>query len=98
MRTLRRSVPPAVPAIVFLSGGQGTIPATAHLNAITKLGPHPWQVSFSYLRALADPAFEIWQGKPENVEKAQKEFHGRARLVAAARRGVYTPEMEIPLA
>jgi len=94
VRTLRRTVPSVVPGIAFLSGGQGSVPATANLDAINKLGPHPWEVTFSYLRALADPAFDIWQGKPENFDAAQKEFHKRASLVAAARLAQYSPEME----
>ena len=93
-RTLLRHVPAAVPGIVFLSGGQGAVPSTERLNAIVQKGPFPWQVSFSYLRALADPAFEIWRGQPGNKEKAQKEFHQRASLVAAARLGKYSPAME----
>ena len=93
-RTLLRHVPAAVPGIVFLSGGQGAIPSTERLNAIAHKGPFPWQVSFSYLRALADQAFEVWHGQPENKQKAQKEFYRRARLVAAARMGSYSPEME----
>ena len=92
--TLRRHVPAAVAGVVFLSGGQGAKPSTERLNAIVRKGPFPWQVSFSYLRALADPACEVWQGLPENKEIGQKEFHRRARLVAAARKGEYTPEME----
>jgi fructose-bisphosphate aldolase class I len=95
LRTLKRHVPPAVPGIVFLSGGQGSIPATAHLNAMNaKSHDLPWELSFSYLRALADPAYEIWKGKKENFDDAQKVFHERAKLVAAARKGEYTPDME----
>lgn len=92
--TLMRHVPAAVPGIVFLSGGQGAVPATERLNAIVRNGPFPWQVSFSYLRALADPAFEIWRGLSSNKEKAQKEFYRRAGLVAAARKGEYSPALE----
>jgi len=93
-RTLRRHVPAAVAGVVFLSGGQGAIPSTERLNAIVRKGPYPWQVSFSYLRALADPACEVWQGLPENREIGQKEFLQRARLVAAARKGEHTSTME----
>jgi fructose-bisphosphate aldolase class I len=93
-RTLRQHVPAAVPGVVFLSGGQGAKSSTERLNAIVRKGPFPWQVSFSYLRALADPAFEIWKGLPENKEIAQKEFHRRAKLVSAARKGEYTSQME----
>ena len=87
-------MPAAVPGVVFLSGGQGAKPSTERLNAIVRKGPFPWQVSFSYLRALADPSFDIWKGLPEDKEKAQKEFHRRAKLVSAARKGEYTPQME----
>jgi len=93
-RTLLRHVPAVVPGVVFLSGGQGARPSTERLNAIARKGPYPWQVSFSYLRALADPAFEVWRGLAENKDKAQKEFHHRAQLVAAARKGEYTSRME----
>lgn len=93
-RTLLRHVPAAVPGIVFLSGGQGALLSTQRLNAIVHKGPFPWQVSFSYLRALADPAFEIWQGIPANKEQAQKEFYKRAALVAKARMGNYSTAME----
>ena len=93
-QTLRRHVPAAVPGVVFLFGGQGALPSTERLNAIVQRGPFPWQVSFSYLRALADPAFDIWRGLLENKEKAQKEFFRRAKLVATARQGKYSAEME----
>lgn len=93
-RTLRRHVPAAVPGVVFLSGGQGAKLSTERLNAIVHKGPFPWEVSFSYLRALADPAFEVWRGLAENKEKGQKEFHRRASLVAAARKGEYVASME----
>ena len=93
-RTLRRHIPAAVPGVVFLSGGQGAEISTARLNAIVNKGPFPWEVSFSFLRSLADPAYEIWQGKPENKEKGQQEFLRRARLISAARKGEYSDEME----
>ena len=94
VRTLRNTVPAVVPGIAFLSGGQGSVPATANLDAINRLGPHPWEVTFSYLRALADPAFGVWQGRPENLEAAQRVFLHRASMLAAARRASYRPEME----
>ena len=89
-----RHVPAAVPGIVFLSGGQTDEDATAHLNAMNVLGPHPWQLSFSYGRALQAPALKAWQGKPENVEAAQRAYYHRAKMNGAARTGVYAPEME----
>ncbi len=94
LRCFYRHVPAAVPGIVFLSGGQTDEDATAHLNAMNALGPHPWQLSFSYGRALQAPALEAWGGKPENVEAAQQAYYHRARLNSAARSGSYTPEME----
>src|SRR3989440_11673226 len=89
-----RHVPAAVPGIVFLSGGQTDEDATAHLNAMNARGPHPWQLSFSYGRALQAPALKAWQGKPENVEAAQQAFYHRAKMNGAARTGMYAPEME----
>jgi fructose-bisphosphate aldolase class I len=94
VRTFRRTVPAAVPGIVFLSGGQSDEDATAHLNAMNKLGPHPWQLSFSYGRALQAPALKAWLGDTANVGAAQKAYYHRAKLNGAARSGSYTPEME----
>jgi fructose-bisphosphate aldolase class I len=91
---LYRHVPAAVAGIVFLSGGQTDEDATAHLNAMNKRGPHPWQLSFSYGRALQAPALKAWAGKPENVEAAQRAYYHRAKLNSAARTGMYAPEME----
>ena len=89
-----RHVPAAVPGIVFLSGGQSDEDATAHLNAMNAMGPHPWQLSFSYGRALQAPALKAWGGKPENVEAGQRAYYHRAKMNAAARTGTYAPEME----
>jgi fructose-bisphosphate aldolase class I len=89
-----KHVPAAVPGIVFLSGGQSDEDATAHLNAINARGPHPWQVSFSYGRALQAPALKAWGGKDENVEAAQRAYYHRAKMNSAARTGMYAPEME----
>lgn len=95
VKSLRRRVPAAVPGIVFLSGGQSDVEATAHLNAMNALGGAlPWQLGFSYGRALQAPPLNAWAGKAENVERAQKAFHHRARLNGAARHGGYTPAME----
>ena len=91
---LYRHVPAAVPGIVFLSGGQSDEDATAHLNAMNARGPHPWQLSFSYGRALQAPALKAWGGKPENVEAAKRAYYHRAKLNGAARTGMYAPEME----
>jgi fructose-bisphosphate aldolase, class I len=92
---LLRSVPPAVPGIVFLSGGQSDLQATQHLNAMNTIYEGlPWELSFSYARALQGQPMEIWGGKAENVERAQKIFHHRARMNSAARDGRYSEEME----
>jgi fructose-bisphosphate aldolase class I len=92
IRGFKRHVPAAVPGVVFLSGGQSDEDATAHLNAMNKLGPHPWQLSFSYGRALQAPALKAWAGK--DVEAGQRAFYHRAKMNSAARSGLYAPEME----
>jgi fructose-bisphosphate aldolase, class I len=94
IKCLKNTVPAAVPGIVFLSGGQTDEDATAHLNAMNALGPHPWELSFSYGRALQAPALKAWQGDPANVEAAQKAFYRRAKFNSAARTGSYAPEWE----
>jgi fructose-bisphosphate aldolase class I len=94
LRCFRRHVPAAVPGIVFLSGGQSDEEATARLSAMNAVGPHPWQLSFSYGRALQAPALKAWGGKPENVEAGQRAYYHRAKMNSAARTGMYAPEME----
>ena len=94
IQCLKRTVPAAVPGIAFLSGGQSAVSATEHLNAMNKLGPHPWQVSFSYARALQDPALKAWKGEAGNVTTAQRIFYHRAKMNSAARSGSYTSQME----
>jgi fructose-bisphosphate aldolase, class I len=95
VRCLRRSVPAAVPGIVFLSGGQTPERATAHLNAMNAMpAPHPWVLSFSFARALQAPALDTWRGMPSQVQAAQEAFAHRLRLVRAAREGRYAAEME----
>jgi fructose-bisphosphate aldolase class I len=94
VRVLKRTVPAAVPGIAFLSGGQSAVSATEHLNAMNKLGPLPWQITFSYARALQDPALKAWKGEATNVAAAQKIFYHRAKMNSAARSGSYTKEME----
>lgn len=92
---LRRTVPAAVPSINFLSGGQSAEEATANLNALNLHYPEaPWELSFSYGRALQQPVLERWAGKDENRDGAQQAFLKRARLNGAARRGQYTQAME----
>jgi fructose-bisphosphate aldolase class I len=95
LRTLRRHVPPAVPGIVFLSGGQDHVQATEHLDAINRQGgPKPWALSFSYGRALQDEAMELWGGKRENLAAAQRAFQHRAQCDCAAALGRYGSAME----
>ena len=94
IRCLKRTVPGAVPGIAFLSGGQSAVSATEHLNKMNQIGPLPWQVSFSYARALQDPALKAWKGEPGNVAAAQKIFYHRAKMNSAARSGSYTKKME----
>jgi fructose-bisphosphate aldolase class I len=95
LRCLRRAVPAAVPGIVFLSGGQSDTLATAHLNAMNAAaGSPPWELSFSYGRALQAPALKAWGGDPSRVPLGQRALLHRARCNAAARAGRYTPELE----
>jgi fructose-bisphosphate aldolase class I len=95
LRCLRRHVPAAVPGIVFLSGGQSGVLATSHLNAINQLDlPKPWKISFSYGRALQDPAIEAWRGKQQNLKAAQQAFYHRAKCNGAAAIGTYTSALE----
>jgi len=95
LRCLRRHVPAAVPGIVFLSGGQSDRIATAHLNAMNQLpGPRPWLLSFSYGRALQDPALQAWHGREENFKSGQEALSHRARCNGAASLGRYTDDME----
>jgi fructose-bisphosphate aldolase class I len=95
LRCFRRHVPVAVPGIVFLSGGQEERVATVHLNAINRLPGHkPWTITFSYGRALQDPALEAWHGLDENLKAGQQALYHRAQCNGAASIGTYTDEME----
>jgi fructose-bisphosphate aldolase class I len=94
VRCLRDNVPAAVPGIVFLSGGQSDESATAHLDAMNRLGPQPWELSFSYGRALQAPALKTWKGDAANIAAAQTALHHRAALNGAARFGRYSEGME----
>ncbi len=95
IRCFQNHVPAAVPGIVFLSGGQSDVEATVNMNEMNKSFPDvPWQVSFSYGRALQAPPLQAWGGKAENVEAAQKAFQHRAYCNGKARYGEYTAEME----
>ncbi|HHQ14445.1 MAG TPA: fructose-bisphosphate aldolase class I [Chromatiales bacterium] len=94
LRCLKAHVPAEVPGIAFLSGGQSAEEATAHLDAMNRIDDVPWQLTFSYGRALQAPALEAWGGKPENFEAGQRAFGKRARLNGLAHAGQYTPELE----
>ena len=95
IQCLRRTVPAALPGIVFLSGGQSDELATAHLNAMNATGAAlPWPLSFSYGRALQAPALKAWKGQAANVAAAQKALYHRAKCNSAACFGRYKPEME----
>ncbi|HAZ02926.1 MAG: fructose-bisphosphate aldolase [Bacteroidetes bacterium GWF2_42_66] len=96
LKCLLRSVPAAVPGITFLSGGQSAELASDRLNAMNIIfrSKSPWELSFSYGRALQQPALEIWMGKEANVNQAQKALYHRAKCNYAARRGEYNAEME----
>src|SRR5881397_2142446 len=94
VRCMKHVVPAAVPGLVFLSGGQTDQQATEHLNAMNQLPDLPWQLSFSYGRALQAPVLKAWKGDEANVAKAQKAFHHRALCNSRARFGKYTEEVE----
>ena len=93
---LMRAVPPAVPGIVFLSGGQSDEEATENLDAINRAAEYintPWELSFSYGRALQAAPLKAWGGDAANNEAAQQEYYRRAKLTSAARQGKYTADM-----
>jgi fructose-bisphosphate aldolase class I len=91
---LRKSVPKEVPEVVFLSGGQSEILATEHLNEMNKMDGVPWQLSFSYGRALQQSALQTWGGKAENSSAAQKALYHRAMMNSLARFGKYSKDSE----
>ena len=93
-RCLQRTVPTAVPGVVFLSGGQSDIRATEHLDALNRMGEAPWELSFSFGRALQAPALQRWAGQSANAAAAQAALLHRARCNSAARFGQYSGEME----
>lgn len=98
LRCFRRVLPPALPGVVFLSGGQTPQEATEHLNAMNALGSQPWELSFSYGRALQEPTLKAWKGQPANVPLGQKIFYHRAKCNSAARSGSYSREAEADIA
>ena len=87
-------MPAAVPGIVFLSGGQGDEEATANLDAMNKLGPHPWALSFSYGRALQAAALKAWKGEDANATAGQAAFSHRAKMNHLATLGEYSQTAE----
>jgi len=98
LRCLRRHVPAAVPGIVFLSGGQNARLATAHLNAINQLPEtRPWKITFSFGRALQDPALEAWRGRDEGLAAGQRALCHRAHVNGSASLGKYSDEMEMAM-
>src|SRR5213594_2263392 len=94
LRCMKHVVPAAVPGLVFLSGGQTDLQATEHLNAMNQLPGLPWQLSFSFGRALQAPVLKAWKGDPAKVAEAQEAFHHRALCNSRARFGKYTAEMD----
>jgi len=94
VRVLKRTVPAAQPGIVFLSGGQSDEAATAHLNAMAATKGLPWPLTFSYSRALQNPALKAWRGQAGNVTAAQKAFHHRAHMNGLASQGKWRADLE----
>ena len=95
VKCLTESVPAEVPGIVFLSGGQSEVEATEHLNAMNKMGDHPWALSFSYGRALQQSALKTWNGQKDNLESTYAVFHHRAEMNSLACSGEYSSSLEI---
>jgi len=94
VRVLKRTVPAASPGVVFLSGGQSDESATAHLNAMASMKGLPWPLTFSYSRALQNPALKTWKGQASNIAAAQKAFHHRAQMNGLAAQGKWRAELE----
>jgi len=94
VRVLKRTVPAAAPGVVFLSGGQSDEAATAHLNAMASMKGLPWPLTFSYSRALQNPALKTWKGQAGNLAAAQKAFHHRAHMNGLAAQGKWRAELE----
>ncbi len=94
VRVLKRTVPAAQPGVVFLSGGQSDVSATAHLNAMASMKGLPWPLTFSYSRALQNPALNAWKGQRANAGAAQRAFHHRAQMNGLAAQGKWKAELE----
>ncbi len=98
IRCLTVHVPAAVPGVVFLSGGMSDEEATNRLNEMNRAGGLPWELSFSYGRALQAPSLKAWKGEPTNVPAAQAALAHRARMNGLARSGAYAADLETPAA
>ena len=94
LNCLQKNVPENLPGITFLSGGQSDIDATAHLDAMNKLGGNPWKLSFSYGRALQQAALKAWGGISENKDQAQAAFNHRAEMNMLAAKGEWSQDLE----
>jgi fructose-bisphosphate aldolase, class I len=94
VRLLKNCVAGAVPGIAFLSGGQSDEEATAHLDAMNRIGGLPWKLTFSYGRALQAAPQKAWSGRPENVAAAQRAFAHRARMNGLASLGQWKADLE----
>ncbi len=94
LRVLKETVPADVPGVVFLSGGDAPGESTSHLDVMNEIDHVPWQLSFSFGRALQEPVLKTWAGSSENVKAAQEEFYKRSKLNSLARTGAYKKEME----
>jgi len=94
VKVLKRTVPAAVPGIAFLSGGQSTEEATAHLSAMNTVHDLPWKLTFSYGRALQQEALNAWKGKAENVAAGQRAFTHRAKMCSLAAKGSWKKDLE----
>ena len=94
VRVLKRTVPASQPGVVFLSGGQSDVSATAHLNAMSQMKGLPWPLTFSYSRALQNPALNTWKGQNGNIGSAQRAFHHRAHMNGLAAQGKWKHELE----
>ncbi len=94
LQCLKSSVPDELPGIVFLSGGQSDLDATAHLDAMNKIGDFKWKLSFSYGRALQQAALKTWAGEDDNLEAAQKAFSHRAVMNMKAAQGQWDKSLE----
>ncbi len=94
LRTFHMSVPHEVGGIVFLSGGQSPKRSTENLNAIGKMGPQPWAITYSYSRAIEEPFLMAWQGKPENTEEAQKVLLHACKMNSLATEGRYEVSLD----